>query len=518
MGTKLLLIEDNPGDADLVHKVASKSRETFDIQWCGRLADAIARPDLATFDVILTDLSLPDSQGLETVTKIREHVADIPVVVLTSLSDDVSTPSALEMGAQDFLVKDEINPALLLRSIRYAILRQHAIRENSRLMAVLRDNTELLERKNRRLARLYRTAQKFVDNVSHEFRTPLTVIKEYASLIREQVTGDVNDEQARLLTVIEDRADDLNTMVDDMLDVSKLRAGIMGIHRRECQVADIVSHALPALQRKAIVQGVSLETDVDPGLPPVFCDDEKAGRVVINLVVNAIKFCGERGRVRLWANPQGDHDVLVGVTDNGPGISEERQREVFKRFRQLSTEQARGSTKGFGLGLSIAQQLVQLNFGQIGLQSKLGEGTTFTFTLPVAEPLEIVRRYMARRAESRSVGKLVTLVAARMAGPVEAAGSDDAHAFLQYSVRRADLLLRLDDGAWMLFLSAPAAELRRALDRIRAGRAAANRNRLHGPLPEIDFETIGSWRIGDQRDDVLAAVAELCTPLEVTHA
>src|SRR5262245_28991492 len=127
---KLLLIEDNPGDAYLVRKVAAKSREPLEVQWHTRLSEALAHPDLATFDVILTDLSLPDSTGLETATKIREQLADMPLVVLTSHAGDVIAPSALEMGAQDFLVKDELNPPQLLRSIRYAIHRQHSISEN----------------------------------------------------------------------------------------------------------------------------------------------------------------------------------------------------------------------------------------------------------------------------------------------------------------------------------------------------------------------------------------------------
>jgi signal transduction histidine kinase len=156
-----------------------------------------------------------------------------------------------------------------------------------------------LETKYQRLARLYRTAHQFVDNVSHEFRTPLTVIKEYVSLIREGIVGPVSDEQSKMLHVVEDRADDLNTMVDDMLDVSKLESGLLGVYRQECDIAQVLRHVRPALERKAVVKGVELQWDIEPGLPSIYCDPEKAGRVLINLSINAIKFCGQPGHVRI---------------------------------------------------------------------------------------------------------------------------------------------------------------------------------------------------------------------------
>ena len=159
----------------------------------------------------------------------------------------------------------------------------------------------VLERKNRRLEELYQTAHRFVDNVSHEFRTPLTVIMEYASLMQDGVVGELTSEQQQMLDVISDRAGDLNNMVNDMLDISKLETSMLGMWRCVCTVDDALDRVRDSLLKKASVKQIDLRFDIPEGLPEVFCDDEKIGRVLVNLVTNAIKFCGRPGKVHVWA-------------------------------------------------------------------------------------------------------------------------------------------------------------------------------------------------------------------------
>ena len=304
----------------------------------------------------------------------------------------------------------------------------------------LEQSKELLKQKNRRLARLYKTAQRFVDNVSHEFRTPLTVIKEYATLICDGLAGDVNDEQQRMLNIVVDRADDLNTMVDDMLDVSKVEAGMLGAWRRNCRVADVVRHVMPALALKAQVHGVKLETDVSPRLPAVYCDGEKLGRAIINLTVNGIKFSRQPGVVRLWVQDQPEaREVVVGITDNGPGIDEEQQTAIFKRFKQLDTN-IRRSTKGFGLGLCIAKELIELNLGTMNMVSKVGQGSTFSLTVPWADPIEVTTRYLKQLAVQPRKSPTVSLLRAEVDEAVDDSLCNDADAFeLFAAAQRSDV-------------------------------------------------------------------------------
>ncbi len=341
VAVRVLLLEDRLEDAQLMRIALARSAGAFEVCHVSRLSQAVAQLADSQFDVILSDLSLPDSRGRETVARLHAAAPNVPIVVLTGLDSDDAALETLDEGAQDYLVKGTVTEATIFRSIRYARQRQQNA-EMRQFLASLHASKELLTKKNRRLARLYKTAHRFVDNVSHEFRTPLTVIKEYSALLREGVVGDVNDQQGNMLDILGDRADDLNTMVDDMLDISKLEAGMLCTWRKNCRLSEILEHVRPNLERKALIKEVVLEVCIAPDLPAVYCDAEKIGRVIVNLCVNAIKFCGRPGRVSLWAKADdSSQDVVVGVTDNGPGINPNDVAVIFKRFKQLRTNPAR---------------------------------------------------------------------------------------------------------------------------------------------------------------------------------
>jgi signal transduction histidine kinase len=516
---RLLLVDDDPEDVLLTERTLKKVQEMqSDLAVAASLTDALLHVRSSGFDVILLDLGLPETSGLETLRRVRQENREVAIVVLTGLTDDAVALEALDQGAQDYICKGEVTPRALSRSIRYAIQRHQSYLEIQQLLARVQCSQDLLERKNRRLARLYKTAHRFVDNVSHEFRTPLMVVKEYVSLMRDGLLGQVNDEQVRALEVIEDRADDLNNMVDDMLDVSKLQSGLLGAWRKNCTVQGIVEHALPALRTKAVVRRVRLEVDLADDLPHVYCDAEKAGRTLVNLTVNAIKFCDESGWVRIWAKQDpASRSIVVGVTDNGPGIDQAALQAIFERFKQLETG-THNSTKGFGLGLSIAKELVDLNLGEIEVQSQLGRGSTFTFTLPPADPREVLRRYLDRLERRANGSARLTLLAAHCPDWLEPHTADAADAFLNYLLRRNDLLFRIDEAHWVLALPADHCELGGFFRRMDQERQRANRNRPHGPLPELDVRIEGTWRVRDERDAILATLALLVEARETVHA
>jgi signal transduction histidine kinase len=378
----------------------------------------------------------------------------------------------------------------------------------------LAEAQSLLKKKNRRLKKLCRTAQEFVDNVSHEFRTPLTVIKEYASLVKDGLVGAVSEEQKQMLTVVEDRADDMNTMVDDMLTVSALEAGLLAVYRKNCRVSDIIAHVRPALERKAAVKGVKLEFDVDPLLPAVFCDPEKAGRVVINLTTNAIKFCGQPGRVRLTCRPEPDGTgAILIVSDNGNGISAENRQAIFLRFKQLG-ESIRSSTKGFGIGLNIAKELVELNLGSISVESTIGCGSTFSFTLPPADPAEVLRRYLTRIERVANGLSQVALVQADVDESESDVVADGADAFLNCLLHSADLLFRVGPARWLVVLPIAESEIAAFRERFEKEVGAENRNRFGEPLPHISLNVLGCWHVTDNLDEILNRLAAALTSKE----
>ena len=283
--TRILLIEDSGTDAILIKSAIAQYRSEFSVQWVRTLAEGLSILQTSAFDVILSDMGLPDASGLLVIQSLRKQADHLPIVVLTGLDCDTVAMSTLDEGAQDYLTKDNMTADGLVRAIRYAIQRQqNSVMRN--LLSQLTASQKLLEQQNQSLSQRYRMAHQFVDNVSHEFRTPLAVIKEYVALMGEGLAGEINDQQKQMLQTVEDRADDLNTMVDDMLDVSKLEAGVLSVCRKKANLKNVIDHVYTNLEKKANRKGVTLRIDIAPDLPDIFCDSEKIGRVLINLAIN----------------------------------------------------------------------------------------------------------------------------------------------------------------------------------------------------------------------------------------
>jgi signal transduction histidine kinase len=511
---KFLVVEDNSGDAYLITRLLRSVFPDCEVDHREDLGSVFADRPCQGYTAVLSDLSLPDAQGLETVRLLGEYMPTLPIIVLTCLEDDKTALETLDHGAQDYLPKQEVLMDMkagadkLARAIRYAIRRQELHKEKQLLVLELKESQKLLEGKNKRLEHLCDSAQRFVDNVSHEFRTPLTVIKEYSSLIRDGIVGVVNPEQMRMLNVIDDRTDDLNNMVDDLLDVSRLEAGLLGLCRQEHNLHDIVNYSMPSLMRKAEVRDTTLTVKIREPLPEIWCDDEKIGRVIINLVVNAIKFCGNPGVVELSAEANdATREVVVSVSDNGPGIPAGKLEEIFKRFEQpVST--VRQSTKGFGLGLNIAKELTDLNLGKMQVHSQVGKGSTFAFTVPYADRREILQRQFDRiRLEKK--GAEICLAAISTSSQAESRDFDDVSIMLKHDLRNCDQLFRVKPFQWLAVLTISPLEFKSFVARLESDHRDASRNRPKGDLPHLRIDYRGVWRLDDcTNEEIIQAVEE----------
>lgn len=491
----VLLLEDDALDAEFVVRALRHSSVTYCVQKAETLAQAIEFAQHTHFDVILADLTLPDSIGCETVRRLREHIAHTPIVVLTSVADSHLASLLLDAGAQDYIPKNAISGDVIGRAMRHAMQRHEQLEIAAHLLADIDQARELLRTKNQKLEVLYKQAHDFVDNVSHDFRTPLTVIKEYASLIAEGFVGPVTSEQLRMLNIIENRVDDLNAMVDDMLDSSKLESGFMRVWRRPCTVADVLEQARTSLDRKAQIKGVQLCWDIQSPLPLLFCDAEKIGRVLINLGINAIKFCGEPGRVGIRvAYESAAEEVTFEVNDNGAGIDPAGLQLIFDRFRQLGAA-SRESCKGVGLGLSIAKELVELNFGDISVQSQIGQGSRFSFTVPICDPGVVFLRYLRFVETCDACPRVVTLVAATARMAVDDEQQEDVEGFLSSLCTSSEMVYRCADDTYLLLLTTDKFELQDFHVRGLEAWQEANRNRFNEPLSAIEYRTIGTWSL-----------------------
>ncbi len=228
----------------------------------------------------------------------------------------------------------------------------------------------------------------FVSMVSHELRTPLTSIKGYVDLIVDGDAGEINEIQREFLGIVQENSDRLVSLINDLLDISRIESGRVHLKIEPLDVAEVIEGVVDTFRTVADAQGVTLEWHVARGLPKMAGDRDRAGQVLMNLVSNAIKYSPGGGTARIEAHRHGG-EVVISVADSGIGISEEDQRQLFTKFFRVDSSLTR-EIGGTGLGLSICKSVVELQGGRIWATSTSGEGSTFAFTVPVA-PEELVR-------------------------------------------------------------------------------------------------------------------------------
>lgn len=344
--------------------------------------------------VTVLDYRLRESKGTEWLPKFLKAGIG-PVVVMTNDNDAKTAAETFRNGAADFIAKSEIatDDRRLERAIREAAQRYRLEERNTSLTRQLKLLNAELEQKNRRLKDLTETAHRFVDDVAHDFRNPLTVIQQYAAIITDGISGPVTDNQRGHLEVISEATRELSEMVDDFLDSSKLRARVLSMRREEHAVAELFASVDTMLKVRCEAKGIRIEQTIADGIGTFFGDLSKAGRVLSNLAVNAIKVSPADSALQLWAKQTESGDIRIGVTDHGPGMAKEEQQVIFERFKQLD-EPVLTDTKGFGLGLSIVKQLTWLNLGEVEVASEPGKGSTFSFTIPVFNLERIIERYL----------------------------------------------------------------------------------------------------------------------------
>jgi signal transduction histidine kinase len=289
----------------------------------------------------------------------------VPVVVLTGLDDDAADTAALQGGAQDYLVKRWMEPEVLARSIRLAVERHRLRLEFEALQA------ERLETRGR-----------FLSHVSHELRTPLTAIYQYACLIRDGLGGPVTEEQLDYLGVIVRNARALTDMIGDLLEATRAENGKLSISTRPMPLDRVVEEAVRTMEGSASAKGMTLTASVPPELPDVVADPGRVGQVIRNLVDNAVKFTKRGGAIAISCTAEGDM-VEVAVEDTGDGIAPEAVERIFDRLHQEDGFSDAGRA-GLGLGLYLCREIVHGHGGRIWVESELGRGSTFRFTLPVA--------------------------------------------------------------------------------------------------------------------------------------
>ena len=240
-----------------------------------------------------------------------------------------------------------------------------------------------IEEKGRQIEAANRHKSEFLANVSHELRTPLNAIIGFSEVLLEKFFGELNDKQNEYVDDILSSGRHLLSLINDILDLSKIEAGRMELELTKFDLPTVLENALLLVRERATRHGVKLDRVVDERLAEFAGDERKIKQVLVNLLSNAVKFTPEGGQIQVNAR-LGDGSVIISVTDTGIGIAKEDQEAIFEEFRQVGSNYAE-KREGTGLGLTLTRKFVEMHGGRIWVESEPGKGSTFTFILPIKQ-------------------------------------------------------------------------------------------------------------------------------------
>lgn len=315
-------------------------------------------------DLILIHDVLAKGTGAKVCEEIRrfDRFNIIPVVIFSEEDSPAKMLESYRSGAEDFIATS-LPEEIILEKI-FSLIRIRTMYEKLREVDLLKDE--------------------FLSSVSHELRTPLTIIRENVSIVLDGLLGSLGERQKTPLYNAIRGIDRLTTIVNDLLDMSQLKAGKMHIHRAALDFKGLIQEVVHAFDVSAQERKIALSLTCPDGLPLVHIDGKRIRQVLFNLIGNALKFTPGGGRITL--DVKTTEDVLrVYVRDTGPGISPENLDRIFDRFFRADSE---AHHPGSGIGLSICKELIEAHGGEIAVDSALGAGSTFYFTLPQSERFE----------------------------------------------------------------------------------------------------------------------------------
>src|ERR1700726_357734 len=365
---QVLLVEDNAGDVRLLREMFRGERpDSFELTHLLRMSEAVNHLAKGGVDVVLLDMGLPDGHGLDTVRRAHDAAPGVPVIVLTGLDDEALAAEAMKEGAQDYLIKGQIENRALPRALRHAIERHR-----------MQTETDLIRTDQMKFQ------DEFLSHVSHELRSPLTAIYQFVTILLDKLAGELNREQHEYLQIVLKNVKQLQSMINDLLEVTRVQAGKLTIELQCTSVSDAISYTVNTLQGAATPKGITLSVDMDCQLPPVNADPTRVQQILIVLVDNAIKFTPTGGAVKIQARvfEEDPGFLLVEVSDSGCGISPDMTERIFEHLYQI-TDPGQAGRKGLGLGLYISKELVTRQGGMIWVRSEPQKGSHFFFTVPI---------------------------------------------------------------------------------------------------------------------------------------
>lgn len=363
----LLLVDDDEVDRMAVRRALKSDSFPFKLTEVEDCATALEILQQTSFDCMLLDYRLPDGNGLELVTKIRDRGIRTPLIVLTGQGDDQVAVELLKAGASDYLAKSKVSGDRLTQVV------QNTLRLHTAEMAA--------EIANRQREELLKQREDFISRLTHDMQTPLVAANRMLQMFQEEIFGVIPPEVNQRISVIRRSNDNLLQMVSNLVEVYSHDAGAKKLNFAVCNVYEMLQDIIQELAHLAHDKGIALylqsQVDVDPSQYQVLGDCLELRRVFINLIGNSLKFTDD-GEIQIsLAIAYATSEVIITVKDTGMGIAKSDQASLFERFR--SGNHKRSNT---GLGLYLSRLILEAHQGSISLESELFQGSTFTIHLP----------------------------------------------------------------------------------------------------------------------------------------
>jgi signal transduction histidine kinase len=330
-----------------------------------------------SYTLLFIDPQAADAGGADFVKAVRSEFPGLWIILMTSPGGADLSLEWVASGGADWIAKPWTNEELGARLSR-------AVRDKNRLEEMTQKTVEL-EIANEELRRLDQLKSNFVSSVSDELQTPVTVIKEFISLMLKGQVGALTEDQREYLGIANKNTLRLTNLIEKLLDFSRIEAGKgLRLQFKPTRLVEVVEDAMMALSQQSEEKRISVENRIDPETPPVLIDRTRIMEVLINLIGNGIKFTPSGGKLTIDSRglTEGRNYLKVMVTDTGVGIASEDLPKIFDRFYQGQRTQE-GAVKGTGLGLSISKEIIDGHRGSLHAESRDGGGTSMLFTLPL---------------------------------------------------------------------------------------------------------------------------------------
>lgn len=359
-----LLIEDDVYYGKLIQRTLRTPSPSFSVQWVQTLGEALGYIANTSFDVVISDLELPDAHGLEALHAVRGIESQVPIVILTAHSDAAMGLEAIRSGADDFIIKERVSADSLVRSVRYAVERKKVEELSARIEAI----------------------KDFAGMLAHDLRAPLVGASRVFECIDDKSVS--AEDRAQLMRHLRESNGRLLNLVTQLIEIYRLEMAPPAVHVRTVPLTGSLDSSVDAVSAMVQLKRLELKREIQPDLPHLVCDRVGLERLLTNLLDNACKFAATGSTVTVRAMYLADMKaVRIDVIDQGQGVSPEAQHSLFKRIWYGSPGKAYTSTGG--LGLYLCHKIVTAHGGEIWYESNQ-EGTTFSVVLQTQPLLKSV--------------------------------------------------------------------------------------------------------------------------------